>query len=138
VVNPYARSVPAEFGDQGSIFDKTTTRRTSINAYNKIKTGGLLSRMRMTVLDAIYRSAPCTSGEAFASMMTSSNQLSQSRARFTELREWGVIEEVGERPCKISGHNAIVWDLTGELPVKPAKKLKQKVCSCCGGTGLEP
>ena len=69
------------------------TRQTSIDCYNKIKEEGLLSNMRFKVYEAILRKAPCTSGEAFATMTTKENQISQSRARFTELRGLGVIYE---------------------------------------------
>jgi len=97
------------------------TRQTSIDCYNKIKSEGLLSNMRFKVYEAILRKAPCTSGEAFATMTTKENQISQSRARFTELRELGVIYEVQNRKCKITGMNVIEWDLTDRLPIKIKK-----------------
>ena len=101
------------------------TRQTSIDCYNKIKEEGLLSKMRLKVYEAILRKAPCTSGEAFAVMTTKENQISQSRARFTELRELGVIYEVQNRKCSITGMNVIEWDLTDNLP-KEAKLRKTK------------
>ena len=94
------------------------TRQTSIDCYNKIKSEGLLSKMRLKVYEAILRKAPCTSGEAFATMTTKENQISQSRARFTELRELGVIYEVQNRKCSITGMSVIEWDLTDRLPIK--------------------
>jgi hypothetical protein len=106
------------------------TRQTSIDCYNKIKEEGLLSNMRFKVYEAILRKAPCTSGEAFATMTTKENQISQSRARFTELRELGVIYEKGEKKCSITGRSVIEWDLTDRLPVNiknPNKTKKQKV-----------
>jgi hypothetical protein len=107
-----------------------TTRQTSIDCYNKIKEQGLLSNMRFKVYEAILKKAPCTSGEAFAIMTTKENQISQSRARFTELRELGVIYEKGEKQCSITGRNVIEWDLTDRLPVNvknPNKTKKQRV-----------
>jgi len=95
------------------------TRQTSLDCFNQIKTEGLLSKMRLKVYEAILRKAPCTSGEAFATMTTKENQISQSRARFTELRE-----------CTITGMNVIEWDLTDRLPVtlkNTNKTKKQKV-----------
>ena len=106
------------------------TRQTSIECYNKIKEQGLLSNMRFKVYEAILKKAPCTSGEAFATMTTKENQISQSRARFTELRELGVIYEKGEKKCSITGRNVIEWDLTDRLPVNvknPNKTKKQRV-----------
>lgn len=92
------------------------TRQTSIDCYNEIKENGLLSKKRLQVYTAILQNAPCTSGEAFATMTTKENQISQSRARFTELRELGVIYEKGVRKCRITGRNVIEWDLTDRLP----------------------
>ena len=106
------------------------TRQTPIDCYNKIKSEGLLSKMRLKVYEAILRKAPCTSGEAFATMTTKENQISQSRARFTELRELGVIYEVQNRKCSITGMSVIEWDLTDRLPVNVKntnKTKKQKI-----------
>ena len=95
------------------------TRQTSINCYNEIKLEGLLSKRRMEVYEAIYNSAPCTSAEAMMSILRESGDvLSQSRARFTELRELGVIFEKGEKVCSMTGRTVIEWDLTDRLPVK--------------------
>ena len=104
-------------------------RQTSINCFNEIKRNGLLSKKRLEVYVAILKKAPCTSGEAFAIMTTKENQISQSRARFTELRELGVIYEKGLKKCTITGKNVIEWDLTDKLPVdfkNPNKSKKQK------------
>ena len=104
------------------------TRQTSIDCYNKIKEQGLLSNMRFKVYEAILKKAPCTSGEAFATMTTKENQISQSRARFTELRNLGVIYEKGEKTCSITGRNVIEWDLTDRLPIniKSSNKTKKQ------------
>jgi len=59
-------------------------------------------------------------------MTTKENQISQSRARFTELRELGVIYEKGEKQCSITGRNVIEWDLTDRLPVNLKKSNKTK------------
>jgi len=92
------------------------TRQTSIDCYNQIKIDGSLSKMRFEVYEAIFMNAPCTSSEAMINRLNSSNVLSQSRARFTELRELGVIYEKGEKKCSITGRNVIEWDLTDRLP----------------------
>ena len=104
------------------------TRQTSIDCYNQIKAEGLLSKLRLEVLEAILRSAPCTSAEAMQGRLNSTNILSQSRARFTELRDLGVIYEKGIRKCSVTGRKAIEWDLTDNLPnnTKPPKRLTNK------------
>tara|TARA_B110001452_G_scaffold119868_1_gene99454 strand:+ start:121 stop:543 length:423 start_codon:yes stop_codon:yes gene_type:complete len=103
------------------------TRQTSIDCYNEIKENKLLSKKRFEVFEAILKTAPCTSGEAFSTMTTKENQISQSRARFTELRELGVIYEKDVRKCRITNRNVIEWDLTGRLPkdVKLSKNNKK-------------
>lgn len=95
---------------------KMNTRQTSIDCYNQIKANGLLSKKRLEVYVAILKKAPCTSSEAMVDNLNSTNVLSQSRARFTELRELGVIYEKGERKCRVTGRNVIEWDLTDRLP----------------------
>lgn len=93
-------------------------RQTSIDCYHQIKAEGLLTKRRLEVYEAIYNSAPCTSAEAMRGRINSTNVLSQSRARFTELRELGVIYEKGEKKCSVTGRKAILWDLTDKLPIK--------------------
>tara|TARA_B110000908_G_C10236527_1_gene443653 strand:+ start:255 stop:677 length:423 start_codon:yes stop_codon:yes gene_type:complete len=102
------------------------TRQTSIDCYNEIKANGLLSKKRLQVYVAILKNAPCTSGEAFATMITKENQISQSRARFTELRELGVIYEKGNKKCRVTGKNVIEWDLTNKLPINFKNNNKTK------------
>ena len=111
-------------------------RDTSIEAYNKIKENGLLSKRRWQVYDVVYNHGPMTSGEAFKILNNGSatKSLTQSRARFTELREMGVFVELGERTCSVTGHAAILWDVTSKLPIKFEKPLRQK-CPHCDGKG---
>ncbi len=92
-------------------------RQTSIDCYNQIKAEGLLTKRRLEVYEAILKNAPCTSSEAMLNRLNSSNVLSQSRARFTELRELGVIYERGIKKCSVTGKNVIEWDLTDNLPI---------------------
>jgi hypothetical protein len=102
------------------------TRQTSIDCYNLIKAQGLLSKRRLEVYEAILKNAPCSSSEAMISNLNSTNVLSQSRARFTELRELGVIYEKGEKKCTITGKNVIEWDLTDKLPINTKTPISPK------------
>lgn len=92
-------------------------RQTSIDCYRQIQAQGLLSKQRFEVYEAICNSAPCTSSEAMKGRLNSTSVLSQSRARFTELRELGVIYEKGIKKCTVTGRNVIEWDLTDRLPI---------------------
>jgi hypothetical protein len=114
------------------------TRQTSIEAYNKIKENGLLSRRRWEVYDILFRLGPLTANETF-NILKQEKYLnlsfdSNTRARFTELRELGVIMETQTRPCSITGMNVIEWDVTKELPKKIVKPTEFK-CPHCKGSG---
>jgi hypothetical protein len=104
-----------------------TTRQTSINCYNQIKAKGLLSKQRFEVYSALVRiGKPSTTREVYATM----NVPKQEATRFTELRNLGVIYEVRNRKCSITGKTAIEWDLTDKLPIKleqPSNTKKNRV-----------
>ena len=106
-----------------------TIRQTSIECYNQIKEEGLLSKMRFKVYEAILKNAPCTSAEVLSTILSKNSAITSSRARFTELRRLGVIYEVRNRNCSITGRKSIEWDLTDKLPINyknPNKSKKQK------------
>ena len=101
------------------------TRQTSIDCYNEIKEQGLLSNMRFEVYSALLSMGkPSTTREVYETM----NVLKQEATRFTELRKLGVIYEVQNRKCTITGRTSIEWDLTDKLPVdfKSSNKTKQQ------------
>ena len=114
-------------------------RKTSRDAYNIIKENGLLSQRRFEVYDALYQFGPLTVNECFAKMYSNNlgpkNAASNSAARFSELRDAGVIEEVRTRICSITGMNVIEWEVTDRLPMKFEKPKKIK-CAHCRGTGV--
>lgn len=97
------------------------TRQTSIEAYNEIKDEGLLRRLQFQVYDALYSNGPMTQGELTAHAFPGTDK-TVTTPRFAELAKLGVIAVVGKRPCRISGRNCMVWDVTTALPEKPEKK----------------
>lgn len=89
-------------------------RQTSINCFNQINAQGLLSKQRFEVYSALLKiGKPSTTREVYATM----NVVKQEATRFTELRNIGVIYEVRNRKCNITGRTAIEWDLTDKLPI---------------------
>ena len=99
------------------------TRQTSIDCYNQIKSEGLLSNMRFKVYSALLAMGkPSTTREVYATM----NVIKQEATRFTELRKLGVIYEVQNRTCTITGRTSIEWDLTDRLPVNVENTNKTK------------
>lgn len=104
------------------------TRVTSAIAFQKIKDDGLLAQRKWEVYETVYYHGPLTSAEAFNIMNKNKpvRNITQSRARFTELRDMGVLKEVGVRRCKITGHKVIEWDVTDQLPRKREKPKTHK------------
>jgi len=101
------------------------TRQTSIDCYNEIKRNGSLSKMRFEVYSALLlMGKPSTTREVYETM----DVIKQEATRFTELRKLGVIYEVQNRKCTITGRTSIEWDLTDKLPVdfKNTNKTKQQ------------
>lgn len=98
---------------------KWAIRKTSIETYHQIEAEGLLSKMRFEVYAALFDHGPASSGElAIHIEGTSRNNVA---TRMTELRNAGVVEEVGEKVCTVTGRNVITWDVTGNLPKKVDK-----------------
>ena len=102
------------------------TRQTSIDAYYKVKESGLLSTLRLKVYKIVCEHGPMTAGEMRDYTDKDIPHSGVYTTRLSELQRWGVIKEVGKRPCKTTGFTAIVWDITGDMPVKPQKKLSRK------------
>ena len=102
-------------------------RQTSIDCYNEIKRDGSLSKMRFEVYSALLSMGkPSTTREVYETM----NVIKQEATRFTELRKLGVIYEVQNRKCTITGRTSIEWALTDRLPVNVKntnKTKKQKI-----------
>jgi molybdopterin/thiamine biosynthesis adenylyltransferase len=114
------------------------TRKTSAETYQQIIAEGYISAKRLEVYKTIYKHGQMTSAEAF--LIINQNKpkksaLDQSRARFTELRDMGVLEEVCERFCKVTGRKVIVWGTTDNLPIKLPKKAskQQRKKKCLDG-----
>lgn len=105
-----------------------TVRRTSIETYHQIKAEGLLGRWHWIVYNTVYKYGPMTSAEAFRKIhhLMGERSITQSRARFTELRDKGLLRETGTRICTVTGRNVIEWETTNNLPRKRVNKPKIK------------
>lgn len=102
-------------------------RRTSIEAYRKIESQGLLSKRRLEVYQYVYNHGPVIAKEAWLAIAPNSNS-GVITTRFSELQRAGVLEPVGETIDERTGMIAILWDVTDQLPrkvqrvVSPTKK----------------
>ena len=98
-------------------------RRTSISTYKAIQATGVLSFKRMMVYDYLYRNGPLTGGQLQKAL---GGGVSESiRNRFTELVKMGVVYEVKETKCPITGRNVMLFDVTENMP-KEYEKPKSK------------
>lgn len=106
------------------------TRQTSIEAYNQIKAEGLLSKLRFVVYDCIFHNGPITQGECvdiLQKRLECGNNSGTIASRFAELKNFGVIQEVGKRPCKLTGRTVLEWDVTDKLPVEFERVSKDQI-----------
>ena len=111
-------------------------RSTSLQAYTAIKEGGLLSQLRFEVYEKIVEHGPMTANEMWGFYFKESRQAHSISPRFSELESMGVLYQLMERKCRYTGNNAIVWDVTDNLPSKPVKApkrmtAKQENHECC-------
>jgi hypothetical protein len=98
------------------------TRKTSIEAYNQIKANGLLSALQFSIYAKLFDCGPMTQGELWNTYFQHMQRHSVA-PRFAELKDRGVVMEVGERPCRVTGVSALVWDVTDRLPSAIAPKI---------------
>ena len=101
-------------------------RDTSIQAYREIEESGLLSRRRFQVYQWLYRNGPATAMAVARGLAPENTNHASYTPRVTELRNRGVVVEVGVGVDLVSGKSAILWDVNSNLPVTPEKK-KTKV-----------
>lgn len=102
------------------------SRETSIAAFGRAKESGLVGRRQLQVLHIVALHGPMTANEAFNKLREELGKEfrfdSNTRARFTELRDMDLLQESGTRPCSITGRDCILWDLTGRAARKPPAK----------------
>lgn len=88
------------------------TASTSRAAFDDLVGSGQLVGKQKHLLKILMLTGPATSGEIIDQIGRVKN-VNAWRGRFTELQARGLIRQVGERPCKISGRLCIVWAATG-------------------------
>jgi len=93
----------------------TTPRDTSVQAfYNAVSSGKIRTRQQQAYF-GVEALGIATSGETFEYLKEQKRfQLrydSNTCARFTELRDLGLIREVGRKVCRITGETCIAWSV---------------------------
>jgi DNA-binding Lrp family transcriptional regulator len=110
-------------------------RDTSVEAFNTIKANGLLSEKRERVYRILYTFGPLIGSEVsqkYTDLFGKTSASETIRNRLTELRDLGVVKEIGKQLDSKTGMKVILWDVTSSLP-KP--KPKREKCQCCNGKG---
>lgn len=102
-------------------------RKTSIDTYHAIKNEGLLEGLLWITWEALYLHGPATQNETCRIIANPQIQDRSIMPRFAQLKKLGVIEEVGSRPCTVTGREVIVWDVTNNLPRKIGSKKQIKI-----------
>lgn len=107
----------------------TYVRETSIEAYHKIRDDGLLSERRWQVYDVLTEHGPMTGNQSILKFKEKYPHIGINTGaimtRLSELRDRGVVKELGEVKCPISGHQVILWDVTKDLPANPPRKVSK-------------
>lgn len=97
-------------------------RETSVKTYLEIKENGLLSKRRFQVYQYLFDHGPCFARQIHKALSMQGTNSSSFVSRLSELRDAGVVKEVGETIDPETGMSVILWDVTQELPVKVERK----------------
>ncbi len=102
-------------------------RETSRATYHQIKDEGLLSKRRFEVYQVLFKNnGPMTYSEIVMKFRQRKEFATSStyQARLSELRDLGVVYEVKEDKCPLTGRHVIFWDVTAKLPKGKVKRAK--------------
>jgi len=96
-------------------------RETSLLIYEEIRTKGLLSKMRWTVYECLFRHGPMTGAELNERLTppTARSRQPNFSKRLSELERRGLAQRVGRATCGTTGHEAELWDVTTGMPIAP-------------------
>jgi CRISPR/Cas system CSM-associated protein Csm2 small subunit len=102
-------------------------QKTSIETYYAIKNSGLISDKRLKVFDIFWEHPDGLTGtqvsEIFKNKYPSSKHSETIRNRITELRNMGVIDEIGVVECDFTNRKVMKFAISNRLPVPLEKKL---------------
>jgi hypothetical protein len=88
----------------------TRPRETSVQAFYNAVDAGVIETRRQQVWAALRALGEATSNEVFQRLKTLGvRYISTACARLTELRDLGLVREVGQRRCSVTGQQCIAW-----------------------------
>jgi hypothetical protein len=107
-------------------------RETSIAAFYNSLHDGLITKRKQQVYTCLQEIGPATMNETIDVVQRRYPAKGQSlRPRFSELRDDGLIREVGERACRITGVVCVLWECVPQAEYVPPLLVK-RVCPYCG------
>lgn len=86
---------------------------------------GMISRRRKQVYEILYEKGPLAGAQVAFLFQERHGRTARSetvRNRLTELRDWGVVSEVGHVIDPHTKMRVLVWDVNKNLPIKPPKR----------------
>jgi hypothetical protein len=112
----------------------TWPRETSVKAFYEQTATGKIPTRRLQVWVGLEALGIATAGEVFE-YLKETRRLglrydSNTSARFTELRDDGLIREMGERACRVTGQTCITWAVVPEQEY--AGRADVQRCPTCG------
>lgn len=105
-------------------------RSTGTTAYRNVQKSGMLSAIRLKVYEVLCNSGPLTANELRLKISSTANSGVYS-TRLSELERMGAVKTIGRRICTTSGHPALIWAITGNMPKNivehnPTRKQKKQ------------
>jgi hypothetical protein len=96
--------------------------QNSLDAFNHIKKNGLLSDKRLKVYQIFVHNPNGLTGSEVSDIYKKNYPSSQHsetiRNRITELRDMGVLDEVGNVPCKFTKRTVMKYKVNTNMPTK--------------------
>ena len=114
-------------------------RKTSAEAYQRINAEGMIRGFQLDVYNIVYKHGPLTAGQVWSYYKKLYPETHRGRnecaKRISELTKMTVLEDTGMAVlCPVTKFNAILWDVTKNLPVKKTKAERHD-CPTCNGKG---
>lgn len=98
--------------------------QTSRDVFQKIKDGGMLSKMRLVAYEIVWLYGPVTGAEIDAiNQGDGGRRRGHLHKRLSELERMGLVRVIGRQKCRVTGHDAEAWASTDRLPaIDPVQK----------------
>jgi len=120
--------------DEPIVIRIRSPRETSVQAFYNAVDAGIIETRRAQVWVGLKALGVATANEVFE-YLKEERRLglrydSNTRARLTELRDMGLIREVGDRACRVTHQTCITWAVVPSSEYAGVAIVHR--CPCCG------